>query len=55
MDAAETHIHGITIIAYRAQCLQWQCKIACTWFFLLHLVSNDVKLHTSYFFASFVV
>jgi hypothetical protein len=24
-------------------------------FFLLHLVSNDVKLHTSFFFASFVL
>ena len=37
-------------MAYKAQCLQWQCKIACTcFFFLLHLVSNDVKLHTSFF------
>jgi hypothetical protein len=29
---------------------QWKCKIACTWVcFELHLVSNDVKLHTSFF------
>ena len=35
----------VTTIAYRAQCLQWQCKIACTWFFL---TSFGVKLHTSF-------